>query len=195
MRTWVERLVTLALLVFIVWRLGPQLEALTGVGSEHERVPALRVVTLAGDTLGPAQLSGKVVVVNFWATWCPWCRFEMPSLERLYERHRGGDLVVLGLTVDAGHAGAVHRVLADRHITYPVARATSTEERALGGVSGIPTTVVIDRSGRVRYRVVGYFAPPALEAAVARLLAEPSPAGRRATRADGTRAARTAARS
>ncbi len=169
---WGERLLTLGLLIFVFVRLTPQLEALTGLGPDRGKAPPLDVVTLAGDTLGPAQLSGKVVVVNFWATWCTWCRLEMPSLEHLYERHAGGDLVILGLATDASPDAPIRQFLKQRGITYPVARATAAEERSFGGIRGIPTTFVLDRTGTIRYRVVGYFAPPALEAAVARLLDE-----------------------
>jgi thiol-disulfide isomerase/thioredoxin len=173
---WAERLVTLALLAFVLVRLTPQLEALTGVGPDLGKAPPLSVVTLEGDTLGAADLAGKVVVVNFWATWCRWCRLEMPSLEHLYQRHAGDDLVILGLATDAGSVAPIRAFLRDRGITYPVSRATAAEERAFGGIGGIPTTFVLDRRGMIRYRVVGYFAPPALEAAVSRLLDERSPA-------------------
>ncbi len=174
---WGERLVTLALLVFVVIRLGPQVEALTGIGPDpHEEAPRLDVVTLAGDTLGPNDFAGKVVVVNFWATWCRWCKLEMPSLQHLHERHAGGDLVVLGLATDAGPTAPIEAFLKERGITYPVAQASGAQERAFGGVGGIPTTFVLDRAGTIRYRVVGYFAPPALGAAVSRLLDEPPPA-------------------
>lgn len=173
---WAERVVTLALLAFVAVRLAPQLEALTGVGPDRGRAPELSVVTLGGDTLLPDDLLGKVVVVNFWATWCYWCRWEMPSLEKLHEAHGPDDLVVVGLATDAGSAAPIRSFLTERHITYPVARATAAMEQAFGGVSGIPTTFVLDRTGTVRYRVVGYFAPPALEAAVSRLLNEPTPA-------------------
>ncbi len=172
---WAERLVTLALLIFVVVRLAPQVEALTGVGPDLGRAPAISVLTLDGATIQPADLHGKVVVVNFWATWCHWCRLEMPSLEKLHEEHAGDDLVVLGLATDAGSATPIRSFLAKRGITYPVARATAAVERAFGGVGGIPTTFVLDRAGTVRYRVVGYFAPPALKAAVSRLLDERPP--------------------
>ena len=173
---WAERLVTFALLAFVAVRLAPQLQALTGVGPDHGQAPAISVVTLRGNTVLPTDLRGKVVVVNFWATWCHWCRWEMPSLEKLHEAHAGDDLVVIGLATDVGSAGPIRSFLSARHITYPVARATAAVERAFGGVTGIPTTFVLDRTGVVRYRVVGYFAPPALEAAVSRLLNEPRPA-------------------
>ncbi|MCG6956492.1 MAG: TlpA family protein disulfide reductase [Gemmatimonadetes bacterium] len=171
---WAERLVTAGLLVFVAVRLGPQLGALTGLAPEGPRAPSYALVTLDGDTIHSADLSGKVVVVNFWATWCIPCRLEMPSLEKLHERHHGEDLVVLGFDTDVGNESGVRRFLAERGVTYPVGRATARQRAAFGGIPGIPTTFIVDRSGVIRHKVVGYFAPPALEAAVSRLLDDPA---------------------
>lgn len=172
---WVERIVTAGLLLFVAVRLAPQIGALVGFSPDAAEDPSWALVTLDGDTVTSAELRGSVVVVNFWATWCIPCRMEMPSLQRLHERHAGDDVHVLGFSVDVGGAGAVRSFLRERGITYPVGRATDADRRAFGGIAGIPSTFVIDRAGTVRHRVVGYFAPPALEAAVSRLLREPRP--------------------
>lgn len=173
---WVERVVTAGLLVFVAIRLGPQLGALVGVSLDPDPAPAFTVVTLDGDTVRSADLEGKVVVVNFWATWCMPCRLEMPSLQSLHERRQGDDVVVLGLSTDVGSDGPVRAFLQERGITYAVGRATQEHRRAFGGIPGIPTTFLIGRDGRVRHTVVGYFAPPAMNAAVSRLVEEvPAP--------------------
>ncbi len=185
---WVERVVTAGLLVFVAIRLGPQIGALVGFSPSSAPAPAFTLVTLDGDTIRSTDLAGKVVVVNFWATWCIPCRAEMPSMQHLHERHAGDDLVVLGVSVDVGGAGPVRAFLEERHITYPVGRVTEPLRRAFGGIAGIPTTFVIDRHGIVRHRVVGYFAPPALEASVSRLLADTTGTGasNRGTAADAS---------
>ena len=172
---WLERAVWVGVAIFVVGRIGPQLGALTGVGPTLGRAPELTVATLAGDTLGPDALRGRVVVLNFWATWCGPCRLEMPALQGLHERHPEEDVLVLGLSTDRGNADGIHAFLEERGITYPVGRATTAHRQAFGGIAGIPTTFVIDREGVVRHRVVGYFAPPAMSAAVNRLLEEPAP--------------------
>jgi len=172
---WLERVVTAGLLVFVAVRFGPQLGALLGVGSRSDEVPSYELVTLSADTIRSSDLAGRVVVVNFWATWCPPCRLEMPSLQKLHERRAADGVVVLGFSTDVGGDEGVRAFLAKRGITYPVGKATSEHQRAFGGIQGIPTTFVLDRGGRVRHRVVGYFTPPAMNAAVSRLLEEAAP--------------------
>jgi thiol-disulfide isomerase/thioredoxin len=180
---WGERVVMFGLMVFVAYRLGPQLGALTGVGPDTGRSPAYELTTLAGDHVSSADLTGKVVVVNFWATWCGPCKLEMPSLQSLHEDRAGDGVVVLGLSTDVGGTAGIQDFLNDRDITFPVGRATAAHRQAFGGIHGTPTTFVIDRRGVVRHRVVGYFAPPALRVAVNRLLAEDvSSAGRASAR-------------
>jgi thiol-disulfide isomerase/thioredoxin len=160
------------LLVFLFYRLGPQLGALTGVGPDLGRSPDYTFTALDGTELRSAELAGKVVVLNFWATWCGPCKLEMPTLQSLHEDRADDGVVVLGLATDVGSGTAVAEFLRERDITYAIGRATNAHRQAFGGVNVIPTTFVIDRGGIVRHRVVGYFTSPALRAAVSRLLAE-----------------------
>ena len=127
--TWVERIVTAGLLIFVAIRLGPQLGALTGVGPSLGSSPAYTFVTLDGDTIHSRDLAGKVVVLNFWATWCAPCRLEMPSLQALHERSDTSEVVVLGLSTDVGSEQTIRDVLAEREITYPIGRATNEQRR------------------------------------------------------------------
>lgn len=169
---WMERIVLAGLVVFAAYRLGPQLGAWVGVGPDLGRAPAYALTTLDGATISSDELRGRVVVLNFWATWCPPCRLEMPSLQSLHEDMAGDGVVVLGLATDAGAARTVTDFVDERDYTYPIGRATREHRTAFGGIRGIPTTFLIDRQGVVRHRVVGYFAPPALRAAVRRLAEE-----------------------
>jgi thiol-disulfide isomerase/thioredoxin len=172
MLSWVERAVVAGVLVFAAIRLGPQVGALLGVSFDPEPAPQYGFVSLTGDTIRSTDLAGRVVVLNFWATWCGPCKLEMPSLQKLHERRADDGVVVLGLATDVGPQSTVRGFLEDRGITYPVGRASRAHRTAFGGIPGIPTTFLIDRNGRVRHKVVGYFAPPALNAAVARLADE-----------------------
>ena len=160
----------LGLLVVVLFRLGPRLGALTGVGPDLGRSPDFAFVSLDGDTIHSADLQGQVVVLNFWATWCGPCRAEMPSLQSLHEDRATDGVAVLGLATDVGSERVIREFIDERDIEYPIGRASNAHRNAFGGIRGIPTTFIIDRDGVVQHRVVGYFAPPALRLAVARLL-------------------------
>jgi hypothetical protein len=96
----------------------------------------------------------------------------MPWFEQLYRDRASDGLVIVGATTDVGTPDVVRSFLADRSITYPIAQASPSLERAFGGVRGLPTSFLIDRRGRIRHRVTGIFAEPTLRASVDRLLAE-----------------------
>jgi thiol-disulfide isomerase/thioredoxin len=180
----VEKIFWLGILVFAVVRLGPQVGAWLGVGPTLGAVPDFRVETLGGVEVDDDSLRGHVTIVNFWATWCPPCRVEIPALQRLHEDFADAGLVVLGLSTDAGGVAEVSAFLEERGVSYPVAMADPATRRAFGGVSALPTTFILDREGVIRHRVFGFFAPPAMRAAVQRLLEEeatPGPAPRGTT--------------
>jgi thiol-disulfide isomerase/thioredoxin len=166
-------LVWLLLLGFAAYRLGPQVVAAAHAGRGVERMPPLSLAALDGAPLNAEQLAGKVVLVNFWATWCPPCRFEMPGFERVYQDKKDQGFVIVGLATDRGGADEVRRFLAERGITYPVAMATGQVERDFGWANALPTSFLIGRDGTIRHEVKGIFAEPALRLAVDRLLAEP----------------------
>lgn len=171
-----EAVVWIALGVFAGHRLWPQVAAAAGVASSPvTTAPAFQLTTLDGHVVASDQLRGKVVLLNFWASWCPPCRFEMPGFQSVYDRHKAdGDFVVLGVSVDAGGVGDVRKFLADNHITYPVAMATGEIVEGYGGIDLLPTSFLIDKDGRVRNQVHGIFTAVALDQAVNRLLAEPA---------------------
>ena len=174
-----EAIAWIALTGFLGYRIWPQVAAAFGVGSASAPAPTFAVATLAGDSLSSDALRGKVVLLNFWATWCPPCRVEMPGFQAVYDRKRDDGFVVLGISTDATGKESVARFLAERDITYPVAMATRAIVRDFGGSSVLPTSFLIDREGRIRHEVRGIFASVALEQAVNRLLAEPVPGGAR----------------
>lgn len=154
----------------LVWRFGPQVGAALGLGAGGEPAPEFQVTTLDGDTLTLAGLEGRVVLVNFWATWCAPCRLEMPGFQRVWEDYRDRGVVILGLSVDRGDRGQVQRWIRDKGITYPIAFPTGRTVRDFGGARVLPTSILIDREGRIAHRVEGFYAAPALRAAINRLL-------------------------
>ncbi len=156
----------------LLWRLYPHLQTMAGIRNASGR-PQFEFASLSGAVVTSDSLRGKVVLVNFWATWCLPCRAEMPLLQAMAERHRARGLVVLGLSRDRGSVQEVQRFLAERGIDYPVAVVGPEAERLFGGVTGYPTSFLIDRSGQVRHQALGPLAMLSFEPAVRRLLAEP----------------------
>ena len=154
-------------------RLLPHLGAVVGVETSAH-TPRYALTALDGSPLSPDALRGRVVLINFWATWCLPCRVEMPLLQRMAERHRDAGLVVVGLSVDRGTGESVRTFLRERGVTYPVAVVGPDVERAFGGVRGYPTSILIDRSGVIRHVVIGPLAAASFEPAVRRLLAAES---------------------
>lgn len=103
-----------------------------------------------------AQLRGRVVFVNFWATWCAPCREEAPSLERLYQSLAGDGFELLGISIDAEDAGpAIEAFRSEYGLTFPIPR--DPQKRVYGAyqASGVPETFLVDREGRVLERFVG----------------------------------------
>lgn len=159
-----------ALGLFVLVRLAPHVGAIIGVRSGHDIAPAFSVTTLDGEVLSSSALRGKVVLVNFWATWCLPCRAEMPLLEGMWKRHAADSFVLVGFSTDRTGEDRVRKFLGERGITYPVAIVGQEVVVAFGGVRGIPTSFLLDQTGRIRHRVVGPLAPASLELAVRRLL-------------------------
>ena len=166
-------LALLTVLGLLAWRAAPGSGTGTGLPARvGAHAPDLSVKTLDGDRVSLEQLRGKVVLVNFWATWCPPCRAEMPGFERVW-RERGKDgFVVVGLSEDEGAGGDVAAFLQQHGITYPVAMATASARRAFGGVSALPASFLVDRKGVVRRTITGEFEERLLQQDVNRLLQE-----------------------
>jgi peroxiredoxin len=102
---------------------------------------------LRGKSWTLSELRGKVVVVNFWATWCPPCRKEMPDLEALYNRFKGEGFVVLAVSDE--DAAKVRPFIAERQVTYPILLDPGRKVNDLFQVEGIPKTFVYDRDGKL----------------------------------------------
>lgn len=175
-RRWAERAIWIALLTYLGFRIWPQLAAAVGVASSNAATPEFTLTTLDGATVSSESLAGKVVLLNFWATWCPPCRVEMPGFQRVYDRFRNDGFVVLGVSMDQGGTEGVRRFLRERNITYPVAMANPAIVRDFGGVRLLPTSYLIGRDGRIRNEVSGLFVSGTLEQAIARLLRDSSSA-------------------
>ena len=101
-----------------------------------------------------SQFRGQVVVLNFWATWCPPCVEETPSLVRMQEQMKGKGVTVVAVSIDED-AGAYHRFLKDNGVNFLTVRDPYQKISALYGTFGWPETYIIDREGRLRRKLVG----------------------------------------
>jgi cytochrome c biogenesis protein CcmG, thiol:disulfide interchange protein DsbE len=111
--------------------------------------PSLVVQELDGKTFDLSAVRGKVVVVSFWATWCPPCRKEMPVLDALYRRYHGQGLEMIGLSADRPHDRSdVQKVM--QSFSYPAAMLDDAKVNDFGTPSALPKTIVIDGHGIVR---------------------------------------------
>ncbi|HEV8309968.1 MAG TPA: TlpA disulfide reductase family protein [Methylomirabilota bacterium] len=112
----------------------------------------------------PVQLSRvlgeRAVLVNFWATWCPPCREEMPTMERVYRDYKARGLEILAVNIDAGDpkavAGRVKEFMAELKLTFPALLDSNGEVVRAYRLRGLPTTFLIDRQGIVRAVEIGY---------------------------------------
>jgi peroxiredoxin len=138
--------------------------------SESEKLPDFTLKTLAGNEVNLRQLEGqKVVVVNFWATWCGPCRNEIPDFNDVYSRYRDRGVEFLGVSVDESPETVVPEFLEKIPIAYPVLLG-SPDLTYRYGVRGLPTTFIIDRSGKISKRIVGMTFANTLEAELNKLL-------------------------
>jgi peroxiredoxin len=112
---------------------------------------------LAGRAVKFGELRGKVVLLNFWATWCPPCRKEMPAMERLHQRYKDRGLVVLALSQDQASSQEVRAFVDDLELTFPVWHDRDGLVGRQYSIRGVPTSYLIGRDGRIAYRALGEY--------------------------------------
>jgi cytochrome c biogenesis protein CcmG, thiol:disulfide interchange protein DsbE len=133
----------------------PQPEANQFKPQEGYMAPRFSLRNLEGNLEGLDDHSEKVIIVNFWATWCVPCVKEMPSFESLYRRYRSQGLILLAVSLDKGDSTKVHE-FADKHkLSFPILLDTEGVAEKLYPSFSIPFTYVIDKQGRVVARVDG----------------------------------------
>ncbi|AKJ29228.1 TlpA family protein disulfide reductase [Caldimonas brevitalea] len=117
--------------------------------------PDFTLRTLKGDNLRLQEQRGRVVMINFWATWCGPCREEMPHLNRLYDKYRGSGFTVLAVNVDEDGRNAAS-MASKLGVKFPVLFDSEKKVSRLYDVKAMPSTLIVDRDGRVRYLHRGY---------------------------------------
>ena len=154
-RQWTIGIGAASALVFgvaLAAKIWPQLD-LVGVGS---RAPAFRAVNLrSGRPSSLADYRGRVVLLNVWATWCPPCRVEMPSLERLHGKLAGPDFAVVAVSIDDGDASTVMAFVGELGLGFDVLQDKGGRIQQIYQTTGVPESFVIDRDGGIIKKVIG----------------------------------------
>ncbi len=148
-------LIILLVLYFIFFknnRSGPKTEfkSKAGVAAQDFGLPSL-----TGDYLKLSDYRGKVVFLNIWATWCPPCREEMPSMESLYQRQKGRNFEMLAVSIDQKGAEVVRPFSVKYGLTFPVLLDPDGKTYRLYGLTGVPETFIIDKNGVIIKKIIG----------------------------------------
>jgi len=138
----------------------------------NQKAPGFTLTGLNGQTLRLAAFRGKVVLLNFWATWCAPCQLEMPVFAAWQRQYAQQGFQVIGISMD-DDAATARRVAERLRLNYPVAMGDERLAARYGGVLGLPLTFLIDRNGVVRARFQGERDVKSIESKINALLAEP----------------------
>lgn len=111
---------------------------------------------LDGKEVSLSDFEGKVVIIDFWATWCPPCRKGIPELVELQEKYGAKGLSIVGISLDQGGVAPVRKFAEEYKINYPVVMGDEDVVSAYGNIQAIPTAFVIDRKGKIVDKHVGY---------------------------------------
>ena len=140
-------------------------------GAIGSGLPDFTVTGLEGKSWSSNDLRGRVVLVDFWATWCEPCKKEMPGYQKLADRYGARGFVVIGFKFDTMMDSEDPVQFAKKiGVRYPLAVASDEIKRKFGGIEGLPTTMIYDRHGILRKKVIGFEYTDTIESAVKPLL-------------------------
>lgn len=163
--------VGIMLLIWMAFQSGGQTTVQTTPEQMAQGQPAPNFISpaLSGGEIGLTDYVGDVVVVNFWATWCPPCKAEMPGINAFYEKHQADGLVVLAVNAKESES-LVRPFIESNNFTFPVLLDPAGSVVNQYQVRSFPTTIIIDRDGVVRHIQVGMISEEELERITAPLL-------------------------
>jgi peroxiredoxin len=119
------------------------------------KVPNFTFPDIHGKEVSLSDQRGKVVLVNVWATWCPPCRREMPSMQRLYEKFKGKNFEILAVSIDSEGRKAVEPFMQKMNLTFPALLDPGETIRPLYGITGVPESFIIDQQGILVEKIIG----------------------------------------
>jgi thiol-disulfide isomerase/thioredoxin len=146
-------------------------KAVVSPGEVGSRLPDFSVKELQGGEFSSADLRGKVVLIDFWATWCQPCKKEMPGYQKLVDRYGARGFAVVGFKFDTMADSEDPVQFAKKMgVRYPLVIAPDELKQKFGGIEGLPTTLLYDREGILRMKVIGFEYTETFEAAIRPLL-------------------------
>jgi thiol-disulfide isomerase/thioredoxin len=135
----------------------PPKEPVIPAGEIGSRLPDFSVKDFQGREISSTDLRGKVVLIDFWATWCQPCKKEMPGYQKLAERYGPSGFTVIGFKFDTMMDTEDPMLFAKKiGVRYPLAVAADDLKQKFGGVQGLPTTLMYDRQGILRQKIIGF---------------------------------------
>ncbi len=138
----------------------------------REPAPSFTLQDLNGKQVSLSDFKGKVVILDFWATWCPPCVKEIPHFIELHEQYKDRGFAMVGISLDHQGISVVKSFVQKNQVNYPILMTDGRVDKAYGGITSIPTTFVIDSAGNIRQKYVGYRDKAIFEADIKALLEE-----------------------
>lgn len=166
LKKWTPSPLTLILLGLIVWL---WFRPPADVSEENRPVSAWAVTLPDGRALSSDSLNGKVVLVNFWATWCPYCRKEKPAIDAFWRDYRDRGFEVISISID-DPAEKIAAWMQDKDYAFMAAPTNASVTAAFGNIASVPTSFIVDTNGHIRHKIAGQVHYPRLEKLVTPLL-------------------------
>lgn len=149
----------------------PRIQAAIAAGEIGSHLPEFSLKDLQGREISSADLRGKIVLIDFWATWCQPCKKEMPGYQKLLDLYSARGFAVIGFKFDTMMDTEDPVQFAKKiGVRYPLAVAPEELKKKFGGIEGLPTTMLYDRKGILRKKVIGFEYTAVLEAELKPLL-------------------------
>jgi peroxiredoxin len=139
-------------------------------GGAGRMAPPFSLPDISGNSVSSSRFLGKPTVINFFATWCPPCREEVPGFVEIYNKYRGSGFELVGISLDTDTKGNLPAFLVQHRVEYRILMGDVATARAYGGVSSIPTTFFVGKDGRIMNVHIGYIDKDTFEREVQKLL-------------------------
>lgn len=165
-KKWTPSPLTLILLGLIAWL---WFRPPADVSEENQATSAWQVTLPDNRVLSSESLKGKVVLVNFWASWCPYCRKEKPAIDAFWQDYRDKGFEVVSISID-DTPEKIAEWMKDKDYAFMAAPTNASVAAAFGHVGSVPTSFIVDADGNIRHKIAGQVHYPRLEKLVTPLL-------------------------